>query len=135
MPPLTCPRNCASHPEHVYILCYGKTVVIREGDCGKVPVSHYVGYTMQRPPVRRVWQHGAGSAAALVEMRPGNLRDELRVKILGSCPACGRSLWYYGPHWPLSPEVLALAGLYVNPADNRRMRLHLRPMRGRRRYR
>lgn len=116
-----CERGCARHREHVYILCYGEPVVIREGDCGGRPVTHYVGYTGQQPPVKRVWQHGRGSARALVQVRPGTLRDEARVKCLEKCPRCGDRLWYFGGE--PTAEVLAAGGLFIAPRENR-VRLH-----------
>jgi len=95
--------------------------VIREGDCGGRPVTHYVGYTGQQPPVKRVWQHGRGSARALVQVRPGTLRDEARVKCLEKCPRCGDRLWYFGGE--PTAEVLAAGGLFIVPRENR-VRLH-----------
>jgi hypothetical protein len=119
----SCEPGCMRHREHVYILCYGEPVVIKEGDCGERPVTHYVGYTQQQPPVKRVWQHGRGSARALVRIRPGTLRDEARAKCLEKCPRCGGRLWYFGGK--RTADVLAAGGLFIAPRENR-VRLHLR---------
>jgi hypothetical protein len=123
MEPASCERGCTRHREHVYVICYGEPFLPDQADCD-YPVLHYVGYTAQHPPIRRVWSHGRGSAAALTGMRPGNLRDELRVKLLGKCARCGKPLWYY----KRSPSAAdyARAGLFVNLRENRRMRLHLK---------
>lgn len=121
MRPLTCSRDCARHREHLYVLCYGHPVTLRQADTNQ-PVTHYVGYTTQQPPIMRVWDHGKGSTAALTGICPGNLRDELRAKLTGRCPRCHRSLWYY-PQAP-TPDDYARARLYVNSRDNCPMRLH-----------
>ena len=121
------------HRAHVYIICYGKPTVPAAADLGlrPYPVLHYVGYTGQYPPVKRVWAHGRGSGPGLVEIRPGNLREELRVKLLGKCPRCGKPLWYYRRK-PVT-EDFAEAGLFINPKENHmKRRLYLQPARPRR---
>jgi hypothetical protein len=122
-PAPACPPGCLAHREHVYILCYGTPTVIREGDCGARPVTHYVGYTRQQPPVKRVWQHGRGSARALTQVRPGTMRDEARAKCLERCPRCGARLWYLAGKQP-SAEILAAGGLFISPRENH---VRLRP--------
>ena len=94
-----CPPGCLEHLMHVYIICYGKPTLIRSRDyyCEpheNYPIDHYVGWTQQQP-VDRVRQHGAKSAHFLVEVRPGDTRDEFRIKYEEFCPKCGKSLWYY----------------------------------------
>jgi hypothetical protein len=99
--PATCPGECLAHRQHVYILCYGKPVVVRDRDylhddpTTGYPITHYVGWTSQLPPVKRVRQHGAKSAHYIAQIRPGTMRDEEHVKRFEACPKCGQSLWYY----------------------------------------
>ncbi|MFI6031638.1 hypothetical protein [Amycolatopsis magusensis] len=104
----SCPPECLKHPEHVYILCYGRPVTVssRDGLRGDpttdYPITHYVGWTSQQPPVRRVRAHGARSAHYIAQIRPGTLADEDHAKRHESCPTCGKSLWYYAesPTYP-----------------------------------
>lgn len=95
-----CPNDCSEHPEHVYVICYGRPVCVSDrdhipGEEQGYPIDHYVGYTRQHPPVRRVWSHANRSARHLVALFPGTMDDEEQLKIDGFCPACGKSLWYY----------------------------------------
>jgi hypothetical protein len=95
-----CPPGCLEHLMHVYVICYGKPTLIRSRDYYRepfenYPIDHYVGWTQQQPPVKRVREHAAMSAHFLVEVRPGTTSDEFRIKYEELCPKCGRSLWYY----------------------------------------
>jgi hypothetical protein len=96
-----CAPTCAEHPEHVYVLCYGQPVYVRSRDYLRreternYPIDHYVGYTRQQPPVKRVRQHGCRSAQHIARIVPGDERLELGLKLVGRCPTCGGSLWYY----------------------------------------
>lgn len=104
----SCPIHCQDHPEHVYILCYGQPVVVSDRDhliadpTHGYPITHYVGYTRQQPPVKRIRSHGALSAHHIAEIRPGTAADEETVKRREKCPHCGGSLWYYAesPTYP-----------------------------------
>jgi hypothetical protein len=104
-----CAGNCRAHGEHVYILCYGRPVMVRDRDylladpTGEYPISHYVGYTTQLP-IDRVRQHGARSAHYLVAVQPGTERDEYQIKRTGTCPRCGKSLWYFAESPTYSDE-------------------------------
>jgi hypothetical protein len=95
-----CEPDCREHSEHVYIICYGKPVMVRDRDYlhqdwdSRYPITHYVGYTAQ-VPITRVRQHAALSAHYLVEVRPGTEADEEWAKLYEKCPRCGRSLWYF----------------------------------------
>ena len=101
--------DCRAHAEHVYILCYGQPTLVKDRDYlladegGDYPVTHYVGYTRQQPPVKRIRQHAARSAHFIAQIVPGTESDEDRVKRHGRCPKCGGSLWYYGES-PTYPE-------------------------------
>jgi hypothetical protein len=99
----TCEPDCREHRNHIYIICYGKPVKVRDRDYLRAdrqawrsgyPITHYVGFTTQLP-VDRVRQHAALSAHYLVEVRPGGETDELNAKLYEKCPRCGRSLWYF----------------------------------------
>jgi hypothetical protein len=100
-----CPGGCRDHPEHVYILCYGRLVLVRDRDYVPddppvdYPISHYVGHTRQLP-IDRVRQHGARSAHHIVAIRPGTEDDEYEIKLSGTCQRCGQSLWYFASPRP-----------------------------------
>lgn len=91
------------------MVCYGRPVLVNDRDylAGEqvfdYRISHYVGHTSGLP-VRRLWTHGAKSSQHVVAVIPGDKRREQLVKELEACPACGRSLWYYGE----SPRPLPL---------------------------
>src|SRR5947209_1017647 len=82
----TCPPTCTSHRQHVYVLCFGKPTRITSRDrllrdpTRDYPVSHYVGYTAQQPPSRRIVQHGAMCADQVALVMPGTERDEFFAK-------------------------------------------------------
>jgi hypothetical protein len=100
-----CPPNCTSHPEHVYILCYGEPVHVADrdylpGETVDYPIDHYVGYTRQQPPEKRVRSHGNRSAHHIAAVTPGTVDDESRLKATGRCPKCDASLWYYATPRP-----------------------------------
>lgn len=92
-----CAGDCRLHRAHIYILCYGRPVMVRDRDylpgeqTRGYPISHYVGYTTQFP-IDRVRQHGARSAHFIAAIRPGTMADERRAKQSESCPRCGQSL-------------------------------------------
>lgn len=89
-----CTAECRDHDEHVYIACFEKPTTLRDADT-ELAVTHYVGWTRQIPPGRRVSQHGAACRKALIAVIPGNLSDEQELKDSGICPKCGRLLRYH----------------------------------------
>lgn len=105
---VTCPPDCRAHREHVYILCYGQRVIIKNRDyllhdpAPNHPISHYVAHTRQQPPVKQIRSHGAHSERHIAQIRPGRAIDANKAKDTEACPKCGGSLWYYGesPNWP-----------------------------------
>ena len=127
-----CPGKCLAHRGHIYILCYGRPVLVRDRDylpgdpSRKYPISHYVGWTSQLPPIERVRQHGAKSAHYIVQIRPGTLRDEEHAKCLETCPGCGQSLWYYAESPTYSEEyannALPGQGALLRASERRKAR-------------
>jgi hypothetical protein len=99
--PKKCKADCLIHPEHIYVLCFGEPTVIKSRDylqrdhSENYPISHYVGYTSQHPPMKRVKQHGAFCAGFLVGVYVGDEIAERKFKAFGDCPKCSRDLWYY----------------------------------------
>jgi hypothetical protein len=97
----TCEPTCGNHPEHVYILCYGRPVYVSSRDYvstetdRRYPIAHYVGYTRQQPPVKRIRQHAAQSARHIAHIQPGDEALEESIKRSWRCPRCGGDLWYY----------------------------------------
>lgn len=100
--PAGCSASCTKHQAHVYVLCYGEPVSVRDTDIGRNsdPIDHYVGWTGRPPPVTRVREHGQMSAYCIAELLPGTGRDEARMKSTGRCAYCGASLRY----WEQSPR-------------------------------
>ena len=127
-----CPGKCLAHRQHIYILCYGRPVLVRSRDylpgdlSRKYPISHYVGWTRQRPPIERVRQHGAKSAHYIAQIRPGTLRDEENAKCFETCPRCGQSLWYYAESPTYSEEyannALPGQGALLRASERRKAR-------------
>lgn len=113
-------RTCVEHNEHLYVLCYGEPTVVKSRDVCEwdrqaflrdfdrrhttYPITHYVGWTGQSPPIKRVYDHGRGSTAALVTTFPGSTYEESVIKAFGRCPRCDASLDYFADntlrdHW------------------------------------
>jgi hypothetical protein len=101
-------RTCSEHPEHLYVICYGQTTMVKSRDWSAwdaelrechafkpYPISHYIGWTTQRPPVKRLWQHGTNSAQRVVTVVPGTTYEESVLKQFGACPKCNGSLDYF----------------------------------------
>ena len=104
VPPLRrnpCAPECLAHDEHLYVACFDEPTPVADRDHHpddperNYPVLHYVGWTTQQPPVKRLNQHGAACRSNLVLLVPGSMRDELLLKMLGRCPRCNGALWYY----------------------------------------
>lgn len=104
MPPLQrdpCALDCREHEEHVYIACFDEPTRLADRDHHRddpeldYPVRHYVGWTSQQPPVKRVNQHRVTCRDHLVLLVPGSERDEAELKREGRCPRCGDALWYF----------------------------------------
>jgi hypothetical protein len=115
-----CRPDCTEHVEHVYILCYGAPTLVGDRDHLSddpslgYPITHYVGWTRQQPPIKRIRSHGARSAHFIAQIRPGTLHDEYAIKRTQPCPSCGSSLWYYAES-PTYPGATPARG--PEPAD------------------
>lgn len=53
------------------------------------PISHYVGWTQQRDPRKRIGRHAPMGATEMVCLEPGTMLDEHAMKATGRCPLCG----------------------------------------------
>lgn len=96
-----CPAACLSHEEHLYIACFDEPTVVRDRDhhpqdpVHDYPIRHYVGWTTQQPPGKRLGQHGSATRRSLVLLVPGTVREEHGLKVVARCPKCNDRLWYY----------------------------------------
>lgn len=92
-------------PGHVYILHYetpqvvqsvssdyfGITLFAEKGSKGfktPWPIRHYVGWTQQSDPYRRINNHGASRLRTVAGLIPGTMIDEDRIKNTETCPLC-----------------------------------------------
>lgn len=53
------------------------------------PIRHYVGWTQQDPPRKRIREHHPKDTPATITTEVGTLEDEKRKKETGTCPRCG----------------------------------------------
>lgn len=77
------------------------------------PIRHYVGWTQQRLPRKRINRHGPAALREIVYLEPGTTQDEETMKQTGTCPKCGESLAAslaspVGRSWP---QVAPTAGM------------------------
>lgn len=108
--PESCPPECRSHGIHVYVLCYGRPVIVR--DCDRIktdptwqyPKTHYVGIT-RRLPITRIREHGNLSAHHIAVIVPGGELREMSYKLYAQCPQCNGSLWYYAESPTYDPRI------------------------------
>lgn len=93
---------------HVYVLHYEVPQFVRSvsgdyagtspsnGPDGRwqsaTPIRHYVGWTQQANPRKRMGAHGPVALREVVYLEPGTPRDEHTMKLTGTCPKCGESL-------------------------------------------
>jgi hypothetical protein len=92
---------------HVYVLHYDQPQIVKSvsGDyAGSAPradadgwlsataIRHYVGWTQQRLPRKRINRHGPAALREIVYLQPGTTRDEQLMKASGTCPKCGEAL-------------------------------------------
>jgi hypothetical protein len=61
------------------------------------PITHYVGWTSQSNPKRRIYSHGPIRQCVIASLSPGTPADEEETKQHGKCPLCDEplcnSLW------------------------------------------
>lgn len=94
-------------PGRVYILHYEVPQVVRsvsqdyagpspmadkDGFLSARPIRHYVGWTQQVRPSKRIGRHGPVANREVVYLKPGTTRDEGTLKLTGTCPKCGEPL-------------------------------------------
>jgi len=63
-----------------------------DGFLSATPIRHYVGWTQQAKPSKRISRHGPAVNREVVYLQPGTTRDEQILKLTGTCPKCGESL-------------------------------------------
>jgi hypothetical protein len=94
-------------PGHVYVLHYDAPQIVKsvsgdyagtspsadaDGLLSATPIRHYVGWTQQRLPRKRINRHGPAALREIVHLQPGTTQDEQTMKQTGTCPKCGESL-------------------------------------------
>ena len=94
-------------PGHVYVLHYEVPQVVKsvsgdyagpspradsDGLLSATPIHHYVGWTQQRLPNKRINRHGPAALREIVYLQPGTTQDEQAMKLTGICPTCGEPL-------------------------------------------
>lgn len=52
------------------------------------PIRHYVGWSQQADPRKRIYNHGPAALRDIVYLEPGTMVDELGLKVVGKCPKC-----------------------------------------------
>jgi len=92
---------------HVYVLHYETPQVVKsvslayagldpaedeDGFLSLTPIRHYVGWTQQANPRKRINRHGPAALREIVYVEPGTMRDEQAMKRTGTCPSCGELL-------------------------------------------
>jgi len=92
-------------PGTIYGLCYDPSVVVESvsmdyagdppehnarGYLSAGPIRHYVGWTQQRDPNRRIRNHHNAGTAVTVTLGQGTMEREEEIKRTGTCPTCGR---------------------------------------------
>ena len=94
-------------PGHVYVVHYDEPQVVKsvsidyagpsprsgaDGFLSATPIRHYVGWTQQRLPRKRINRHGPAAVREVGYLQPGTTKDEHTMKLTGMCPKCGEPL-------------------------------------------
>lgn len=94
-------------PGSVYVLHYEVPQIVKsvstdyagpyprsdtDGLLSKTPIRHYVGWTQQAKPSKRIGRHGPAALRKVVYLQPGTMHDEQTMKLTGTCPQCGEPL-------------------------------------------
>ena len=58
-----------------------------DGFVSATPIRHYVGWTQQRLPRKRINRHGPAALREVVYLQPGTTQDERTMKLTGLCPS------------------------------------------------
>jgi hypothetical protein len=73
------------------------------------PLRHYVGWTQQSDPYKRINQHHKAGEGEVVYLLPGYMQDEDTLKQMGKCPKCDE--WFGASlgegRWRTFPATLA----------------------------
>jgi hypothetical protein len=92
---------------HIYVLHYEVPQIVKsvsgdyagpspradsDGFVSATPIRHYVGWTPQRLPRKRINRHGPAALREIVHLQPGTAQDEQTMKLTGTCPKCGEPL-------------------------------------------
>jgi hypothetical protein len=92
-------------PGAIYGLCYDPPVIVESvsmdyagdppehnarGFLSAGPIRHYVGWTQQRDPQRRILNHHRAGTAVTVTLSRGTMEGEEEIKRTATCPTCGR---------------------------------------------
>jgi hypothetical protein len=64
----------------------------KDGFLSATAIRHYVGWTQQANPRKRINRHGPAALRDIAYLEPGTVRDEVTLKRTGTCPACGERL-------------------------------------------
>lgn len=64
----------------------------KDGFLSATAIRHYVGWTQQSNPRKRISRHGPAALCDIAYLEPGTMRDEENLKRKGRCPACGEPL-------------------------------------------
>jgi hypothetical protein len=70
---------------------FGAPQVITTKGLSARPIRHYVGWTQQVKPSKRISRHGPAANREVVYLEPGTTRDEQMLKLTGTCPKCGEA--------------------------------------------
>ena len=92
---------------HVYVLHYDEPQVVKsvstdyagadpaldkDGMISFGPIRHYVGWTQQSNPRKRINRHGPVALREIVYLESGTIDDEEAMKRTGTCTKCGELL-------------------------------------------
>lgn len=91
-------------PGTIYALCYDPPTVVRSvsinyaaappkrtssGYQSATPIRHYVGWTQQADPRKRIAKHRRAATPVRVSLSTGTMRDEEETQRTGHCSVCG----------------------------------------------
>jgi hypothetical protein len=95
----------AKIPGTIYGLCYDPPIIVQSvsldyagdppehdsrGYLSASPIHHYVGWTQQQDPHRRILRHHSPSTQVSITLGRGTMEREEAIKRDVTCPTCGR---------------------------------------------